>query len=65
MTSQQLDNPSQRLEPRVAALESELAQLKQLLAGLLQQKTPWWMKVVGTFETDLFARQACAIVIEN
>ncbi|NEP09131.1 MAG: hypothetical protein F6K14_02565 [Symploca sp. SIO2C1] len=60
MTSQQLDNRSQRLEARVATLESELAQLKQLLSGLLQQKTPWWMQVAGTFENDpIFDKAVC------
>ncbi|NER22411.1 MAG: hypothetical protein F6J86_42190 [Symploca sp. SIO1B1] len=52
MTSQQLDHNSQYLETRVAALEIELAQLKQLLAGLLKKETPWWMKVAGSFEND-------------
>ncbi|MCG8362630.1 MAG: hypothetical protein MJA27_04750 [Pseudanabaenales cyanobacterium] len=52
MASQQLDNRSQGLEARVAALEEELAQLKQMLAGFLQNETPWWMKVAGSFEND-------------
>ena len=52
MASQQLDNRSQGLEARVAALEEELAQLKHMLAGFLQKETPWWMKVAGSFEND-------------
>ena len=52
MISQQLDNPSERLEARVEILETELAQLKKLLAEFLQQETPWWVKVAGSFEND-------------
>ncbi len=52
MTSQQLEERSQHLEARVAALETELAQLKQVLSALLQQPTPWWSKIAGSFETD-------------
>ena len=52
MTSQQLDNSSQRLEVRVEALEAELSKLKQLLAGLLKRETPWWVSVAGSFEND-------------
>ena len=52
MTSQQLEEQSQRLEARVAALETELAQMKQMLFGFLQKQTPWWLKVAGSFEND-------------
>ena len=52
MTSQQLDNRSQHLEVRVAALEAELSKLKQLLAGLLEKETPWWVSITGSFEDD-------------
>ena len=52
MTSQQLDNRSERLEARVGVLEAELAQLKNLLSELLQKETPWWMKIAGSFEDD-------------
>jgi len=43
---------SQQLEERVATLEAELAQLKQMLSGVLQKKAPWWSKVAGSFEDD-------------
>ena len=52
MTSQQLDNRSQGLEVRVETLEAELKHLKQLLAGLLQKETPWWLDIAGSFEDD-------------
>ncbi len=52
MTSQQLEERSQHLEARVAALETELVQLKQVLSALLQKQTPWWSKIAGSFETD-------------
>jgi hypothetical protein len=52
MTSQQLEEQSQQLEVRVAALEKELVQMKQMLSGLFQNQNPWWLKVAGSFEND-------------
>lgn len=52
MTSQQLEEHSQQLEARVATLEVELAQMKQILSKSLQEKSPWWLKVAGSFEND-------------
>ena len=52
MTSQQLEERSQRLEARVATLEAELEQMKQILSGFLHQEAPWWLKVAGSFEND-------------
>lgn len=52
MISQQLEERSQPLEARVAALETELTQLKQVLAALLPKPTPWWLKIAGSFEDD-------------
>ena len=42
---------SARLEQRVAALETEVAQLKRKLE---EQETirPWWEQIAGTFEND-------------
>jgi hypothetical protein len=42
---------STRLEQRVAALETEVARLKQKLE---EQETisPWWEQIAGTFEND-------------
>ncbi len=52
MTFQQLEESSQRLEARVATLEAELVQMKQMLSGFLQKESPWWLKVTGSFEND-------------
>jgi hypothetical protein len=52
MTSQQLEERSQQLEARVAALEAELAQVKQMLTNPPSSETPWWLKIVGSFEND-------------
>ncbi|MEE3717978.1 hypothetical protein V2H45_14655 [Tumidithrix elongata RA019] len=52
MLSQQIDeDKSQHLETRVAALETELAQMRQMLSVFIQ-KNPWWLKVAGSFEND-------------
>jgi hypothetical protein len=52
MTSQQLNNRSERLEVRVEASELELAQMKKLLAEFQQKKAPWWIEIAGGFEND-------------
>jgi hypothetical protein len=52
MSSQQLEECSQRLEARVATLEAELTQMKQMLSGFLKKEDPWWLKVAGSFEND-------------
>jgi hypothetical protein len=52
MTPQQLDERSQQLEARVAILEAELAQMKQVLSGILPKEDFWWLKVAGSFEND-------------
>jgi hypothetical protein len=52
MVSQQIEDPSKHLESRVATLETELAQMKQMLSGLAEKKDPWWLKVAGSFEND-------------
>ncbi len=51
MTLQQLGDRAQHLENRVAALEAELMQMKQLFAEL-QRDDPWWTKIAGSFEND-------------
>jgi hypothetical protein len=53
MTPQQLQEQPQ-LENRVATLETELAQMKKLLANFLQPAptSPWWLQVAGSFEND-------------
>jgi hypothetical protein len=52
MTTQQLKERSQRLEARVAILEAELIQMKQMLLSSVQTESPWWLKVAGSFEHD-------------
>ena len=52
MLSQQLEDKSQHLETRVAALETELAQMRHMLSVFVQKKIPWWLKVAGSFEND-------------
>jgi hypothetical protein len=53
MTPQQLQEQPQ-LENRVATLETELAQMKKLLANFLQPEppSPWWLQVAGSLEND-------------
>ena len=53
MTPQQLQEQPQ-LENLVANLETELAQMKKLLANFLQTEppAPWWLQVAGSFEND-------------
>jgi hypothetical protein len=53
MTPQQLQEQPQ-LDVRVATLETELAQMKNLLANFIQPETPapWWQQVAGSLEND-------------
>jgi sterol desaturase/sphingolipid hydroxylase (fatty acid hydroxylase superfamily) len=54
---------AQSLEERVAALEAEVARLKQNCTYGAEQRKPWWDKVFGTFahseEFDEAMRMAC------
>lgn len=52
MVSQQIKDQSPHLESRVATLETDLAQMKQMLSVIAQSKVPWWLKVAGSFEND-------------
>jgi hypothetical protein len=52
MASQQIEERSDKLEARVATLETELAQMKQMLSGSQPDRAPWWLKVAGSFEDD-------------
>lgn len=52
MTSQQIEEYPQTLEVRVATLEKELAQMKQILNESIKKKEPWWLQVAGSFEND-------------
>jgi hypothetical protein len=44
--------PTVTLEERVAALETEVARLKQERANEVQPKKPWWEQIRGTFKND-------------
>ncbi|PSB34840.1 hypothetical protein [Chlorogloea sp. CCALA 695] len=52
MVSQQIEAQSSHIELRVATLETELAQMKQMLSVIVEKKDPWWLKVAGSFEND-------------
>jgi hypothetical protein len=43
---------SQQLKTRVATLETELAQMKQILVDSSQIKNPWWLEIAGSCEHD-------------
>ena len=40
-----------KLEDRVAALETEVAELKRIV-GDSNSKEPWWKRIAGTFAGD-------------
>jgi hypothetical protein len=40
------------LEERVAALEAEVARLKQERASATNAQRPWWEEIWGTFKDD-------------
>ena len=47
-----------KIELRVAALEAEVAQLKQMLASVIKPAKPWWEEIVGAFENDPIYEEA-------
>jgi hypothetical protein len=52
MIPQQLESQSQKLEVRVEILESELAEIKQVISESLKEEKRWWLKIAGSFEND-------------
>ena len=46
------------IEERVAALEVEVARLKQQIEALNKPSGPWWQEVCGTFENDPMFEEA-------
>lgn len=51
--------PSKTLEERLAALETEMAQVKQRLGQETPPKTPHWVdQIFGVFENDLLFEDA-------
>ena len=49
MTTQQLEDQTHQLEARIVILETELRQIRQLLAQPQPTRHPWWADVFGTF----------------
>ena len=52
MTTKQIQDYTSQLEQRVKILETELLAIKRMLATSSQEKSPWWLKVAGSFEQD-------------
>jgi hypothetical protein len=46
------------IELRVAALEAEVAQLKQRLDAVTKSAKPWWREIYGTFANDPLYEEA-------
>ena len=49
---------ARELEARVAALEVEMAQLKQKLDTVTKPAKPWWEEIYGTFADDPIYEEA-------
>jgi hypothetical protein len=47
-----------KLETRIAALEAEVAQLKQDVQARGGNGSPWWEKIAGTLPNDDLTRRA-------
>lgn len=47
-----------KIEPRVAALESEVTQLKERLDAVTKPARPWWQEIYGTFDNDPIYEEA-------
>ena len=52
MTNKPILDQTSHLEQRVSILETELSEIKLMLAKSSQLKSPWWLKVAGSFEQD-------------
>ena len=52
MTTKPIQEQTSHLEQRVSTLEKELSEIKQMLAKSSGLKSPWWLKVAGSFEQD-------------
>lgn len=46
------------IEERVAALEVEVARLKQQIEALNKPSGPWWQEIYGAFENDPIYEEA-------
>ncbi|BAZ14433.1 hypothetical protein NIES4071_62770 [Calothrix sp. NIES-4071] len=50
-----------QLEERVAALEAEVARLKNQLEHQAETATPWWKKVAGKFKDNPAFEEAMSL----
>jgi hypothetical protein len=48
----------EKLEIRIAALEAEIARIKQANGAKPSDDRPWWEKIYGTFEGDPHYKEA-------
>ena len=48
----------EKLEQRLAALEAEVAKLKQNNGSKAEPEVPWWEKIYGIFEGDPHFKEA-------
>jgi hypothetical protein len=48
----------QALEARIAALENEVARLREMIDEKEKDKAPGWKRIVGTFEGDPYYAEA-------
>ena len=46
------------IEERVAALEVEVARLKQQISAVNKPSGPWWQEICGAFEDDPMFEEA-------
>ena len=49
MTTEQIAEITNPLDNRISAIETELAQLKQILLQASPSQHPWWTTVFGSF----------------
>lgn len=49
---------ARELELRVAALEAEMAQVKQKIEAVTEPAKPWWRQIYGTFANDPLYEEA-------
>jgi len=48
----------EKLEQRLAALENEVAKMKQANGKASNDELPWWEKIYGTFANDPYYKEA-------
>jgi hypothetical protein len=53
--------PAQKLADRVAALEVEVARLKETIQGPSAKEDPWWRQIWGSFANDPMYEDAMSL----